>query len=88
MLKWRDEFVKAYASWLAGETSKYPDFNERAKSKKKEVRRTLLGSAEAMVESFTDTEMAKRIVEHSKPKKALRIYDALLGVEGISTNMR
>ena len=36
MLKWRDEFVQAYAAWLAGETKKYPDFNERAHSMKVE----------------------------------------------------
>jgi len=75
MLKNQNEFLQRYAAWLEGTSKQYPDFNEKAKSKKKEIRRSLKISDETMVNSFTDTEMAKRIIEHSKPKRGLRIYD-------------
>ena len=75
MRKYQDEFLRVYASWLEGTSKQYPDFNEKAKSKKKEVRRSLNKSGETMVNSFTDEEMARRIVQHSKPKQGLRIYD-------------
>jgi len=41
----------------------------------KETRRALKISEESMVNSFTDDEMARRIVEHSRPKRTLKIYD-------------
>ena len=69
------EFLEGYTGWLEGSTTKYPDFNEQAKSKKKETRRALKISEESMVNSFTDDEMARRIVEHSRPKRTLKIYD-------------
>ena len=63
-------------AWLEDKKNcKYPNFNDDAKSKKKILKKSLSKSGERMIASFTDTEFAKCIINHTNPKQILRIYD-------------
>ena len=43
-----------------------------AKSKKKEVNRSIKAE---LFRSFTDTEMARKVIDHTNPRTELKIYD-------------
>ena len=75
MLHRAQAFLTLYAEWLEGGTSKYPDFNQAAVVKKQDMRKSMKLADETMLEAFTDTEMARRVIEHSNPKTPLRVYD-------------
>ena len=59
MLQNRERFLTQYAMWLEGTQGDYPNFNDEAKSKKKETRRALKDTDEKMLSAFTDMEMAQ-----------------------------